>query len=129
MKKESAITTLTLQIGQVWTAEGRFAVDALQVAVAWSGENEGTRYPVHVSIHEVHELNIIGRRHTNDTRFSLRRSVEQFVREGITFLHEGEVYTVRPPAIRLSQRFRIRAFVLDDPNLGPFSGEPFHSNE
>jgi len=128
MKKPS-VTTLTLSPGQVWTAEGRFAVDALKIAVSWRLSPTEEREPIFVSLLEVHELNIVGRRHTNDTRFSLRRSVDQFLNDGITFLHEGELYTVRPPAIRISQRFRIRAFVLDDPKLGPFSGETFQPNE
>lgn len=127
--KQGVITTLTLYPGTVWTAEGRFAADALKVSVAWTTNSEGAQHPSLVSIHEVHELNIVGRRHINDTRFALRRAAEQLAKEGITFAHEGELYTVMPPHVRVSPRFRIRAFVLDDPKLGPFSGENFVSNE
>ena len=123
------ITTLTLYPGTVWTAEGRFAADALKVSVAWATSSDGPRRPTLVSIHEVHELNIVGRRHINDTRFALRRAAEQLAKEGIIFAHEGELYTVKPPHVRVSPRFRIRAFVLDDPKLGPFSGETFVPNE
>lgn len=127
--KKSSITTLTLLPGQVWTAQGRFAVDALKLSVLWE-ENQGENIrPKLVTIHEVHELNVVGRRHTNDTRFSLRRSVEQFVKEGITFYYNDAFHTVLPPKVKVTSRFRIRAFVLDDPDLGPFSGETFQQNE
>lgn len=125
---QDLVADFTLPPGHIWTATGRFAVDAARISVVWGIGNDG---PVvtSVQIDEVHELNVVGRRHTHETRYALRRAAQQLVLDGIAFHVDDRVHVVFPPHVQVNPRLRIRAFVLDDPQFGPFSGQRFQPNE
>lgn len=125
---DDLVADFTLHPGQIWTATGRFAVDAARISVAW-GVGKNGPIVTSVQIDEIHELNVVGRRHTHETRYALRRAAQQLVMEGIAF-HVGEtVHVVFSPHVRVNPRLRIRAFVMDDQQFGPFAGQRFQPNE
>ncbi len=124
MQTSSTVRTKhTFRAGEVWTASGHFAVDAVVVRITWE-MLDATPHPERVTIEEVHELNVARKRHNRHTGISLRRSADQFRREGIMFLHEKNLYTVQPPHVHIHPKFRIRAFVIDAPSQGPFHDDP-----
>lgn len=106
--------------GEIWTASGHFAVDAIRARLTWRFVPDQDPFPTAILIEEVHELNISKRRHNRHTGVSLLRSVHEFRREGITFLLNEKLHTIQSPAVRISTQFHVRNFVLDDPRFGPF---------
>lgn len=123
MKSSTVRKRHTFGPGEVWTASGHFAVDAIRARLTWTFPPNEAPYPTRIIIEEVHELNIAKRRHNRHTGVSLLRSVHEFRREGITFLLNKNLYTIQPPAVLISARFHVRNFVLDDPRFGPFEDD------
>lgn len=111
---------LTLPPGAVWTAKGHFAVDALRLRLQWNGTHEVQPAVVSASIIEVHELNVLDRRHRSEMRFAVRRALVALLREGLCFFWRDQVYTVRPGRLRIDPGLRFRLYVLDDAQPGPF---------
>jgi len=120
MSSSSVRKRHTFGPGEVWTASGHFAVDAIRAQITWVFPPNDAPYPRHIVIEEVHELNIAKRRHNRHTGVSLLRSVHALKQEGITFLLNKKLHTILAPDVQISTRFHVRNFVLDDPRFGPF---------
>lgn len=121
--KESRPDELTLEPGRVWTGRGTFAVDALKVRLQWNPDADATPPILMATILEVHELNVLARRSRAEMRLAVRRSITELIREGLCFWHNDEVYRVAPGRVRIDESLRIRVFVLDDRQHGPFYPE------
>lgn len=112
---------LTLQPGRVWTAQGTFAVDALKVRLQWNPVQDAEPALLTATIVEIHELNVLARRNRAEMRLAVRRAISELIREGLCFWHNDEVYRLTPGRVRLDANLRIRVFVLDDHQSGPFT--------